>query len=259
MEETMKHYSDNIEDLVKKRTEKLTESQEILVESERLAAIGEAATMVGHDLRNPLQAIENATYFLSTELANVPVSEKGINAIQVIHRSIDYADNIVNDLLCFASTRIPVLMKTNVNNLIQETFLQVSTPENVKTVLELDELPKIDLDKQMMKRVFVNLADNAVQAMEDKGGVLRVTSKRVGKKVEIEFQDTGNGIKPENMEKMFTPFFTTKAQGMGVGLATCKRFIELHRGSIKVKSKEEEGSIFTVTLHIQLDGGVNGY
>ncbi len=255
MEEKLRQYSDSVEDLVKKRTEKLTTSQEMLVESERLAAIGEAATMVGHDLRNPLQAIENATYFLGVELANVPVSEKGMEAINVIHRSIDYADDIVNDLLCFASSRIPVLMKTDLNNLIKETLLQINQPENVKTVLELVELPKIEIDKQMIKRVFVNLADNAVQSMEHKGGVLRVTSKRVAEKVVIEFQDTGYGIKPENMEKMFTPFFTTKAQGMGVGLATCKRFVELHSGSIKVKSNEGEGSTFTVTLHIQLEGG----
>lgn len=231
------------------------ESQEQLVRSERLAAIGEAATMVGHDLRNPLQAIENATYFLNNEMAKTQSSGAVMNSIRVIHKSIEYADNIVNDLLCFASTRKPVSTKTDINELIKETLLQINVPDKIETHAELDKLPKIEGDKQMLKRVFINLADNAVQAMEPKGGKLKVSTKQEDSSIEIKFRDTGVGIAEENLQKIFTPFFTTKAQGMGVGLAICKRFVEQHQGSIEVESNEGEGSIFTIHLPISGHGG----
>ena len=251
MEEELSRYSEKLEDLVEKRTKALKESQELLVKSERLAAIGQATTMVGHDLRNPLQAIENAAFYLNNEFSNIPDSSKIKETVQVINRSIDYADNIVNDLLCFASTRKAAFLEIDINDLIKETLLQINIPKNVKTVTELDETPRIVGDKQMLKRVFVNLALNGIQAMEEKGGTLKIETKKVGDYIEMKTTDNGIGIKDEYMQKIFTPFFTTKAQGMGVGLAICKRFVEIHEGTIEVESKEGEGSIFTIKLTIK--------
>jgi two-component system NtrC family sensor kinase len=207
--------------------------------------------MVGHDLRNPLQAIENAAFYLNNEFSNIPDSSKIKETVQVIHRSIDYADNIVNDLLCFASTRKAAFLEIDINDLIKETLLQINIPKNVKTVTELDVTPRIVGDKQMLKRVFVNLALNGIQAMEEKGGTLKIETKKVGDYIEMKTTDNGIGIKDEYMQKIFTPFFTTKAQGMGVGLAICKRFVEIHEGTIEVESKEGEGSIFTIKLPIK--------
>jgi PAS domain S-box-containing protein len=256
MEDELRHYSEHLEELVEERTRALKESQELLVKSERLAAIGQAATMVGHDLRNPLQAIENATYYLNTELSNLPISQQTTETLQAMHRSIEYADNIVKDLQSFASKREPVFREIDINPLVKETLSQVKTPENVETVIEIGELPKIEADKDMMKRIFVNLALNGIQAMKEKGGTLKVSTKKTNDFIEISFKDTGIGIKKENKPKIFTPFFTTKAQGMGVGLAICKRFAEIHDGRIKVESEEGKGSIFTVKLPIQRNGGV---
>jgi PAS domain S-box-containing protein len=256
MEDELRHYSEHLEELVEERTRALKESQELLVKSERLAAIGQAATMVGHDLRNPLQAIENATYYLNTELSNLPISQQTTETLQAMHRSIEYADNIVKDLQSFASKREPVFREIDINPLVKETLSQVKTPENVETVIEIGELPKIEADKDMMKRIFVNLALNGIQAMKEKGGTLKVSTKKTNDFIEICFKDTGIGIKKENKPKIFTPFFTTKAQGMGVGLAICKRFAEIHDGRIKVESEEGKGSIFTVKLPIQRNGGV---
>jgi signal transduction histidine kinase len=221
-----------------------------------LAAIGQAATMVGHDLRNPLQAIENGIYYIDTELSKLQVSHEITETLQAIHDSIDYADNIVKDLQTFASKREPLFRTIDINMLVKETFSHIRTPENVKAVIELGELPKIEADKDMIKRIFVNLAVNGIQAMEEKRGILKVSTKETNGFIEVKFQDTGIGIKKENMSKIFTPFFTTKAQGMGVGLPICKRFVEIHDGSIKVESEEGEGSIFTVKLPIQRNGGV---
>jgi signal transduction histidine kinase len=103
----------------------------------------------------------------------------------------------------------------------------------------------------MLKRVFVNLALNGIQTMEEKGGTLKIETKKVGDYIEMKTTDNGIGIKDEYMQKIFTPFFTTKAQGMGVGLAICKRFVEIHEGTIEVESKEGEGSIFTIKLPIK--------
>jgi len=256
MEDELRRYSEHLEELVEERTRALNESQALLVKSERLAAIGQAATMVGHDLRNPLQAIENATYYLNTELSNLPISQKTTETLQAMHRSIEYADNIVKDLQSFASKREPIFREIDINPLVKETLSQVKTPENVETVIELSELPKIEADKDMIKRIFVNLAINGIQAMKEKRGTLKVSTKKTNGFIEAKFKDTGIGIKKENIQKMFTPFFTTKAQGMGVGLSICKRFTEIHDGIIKVESEEGKGSIFTVKLPIQRNGGV---
>jgi len=256
MEDELKSYSERLEELVEKRSEALKESQERLVKAERLAAIGQAATMVGHDLRNPLQAIENGIYYINTELTNLPISQKITETLQAIHNSVDYADNIVKDLQSFASKREPIFREIDINQLVKETFSHFKQPENVETVIELGELPKIEADKDMMKRIFVNLAVNGIQAMKEKGGTMKVSTKETKGFIEVKFKDTGIGIKKENKPKIFTPFFTTKAQGMGVGLSICKRLAEIHDGSIKVDSEEGKGSIFTVKLPIQRNGGV---
>jgi len=117
-------------------------------------------------------------------------------------------------------------------------------------ITELGPLPRIDADKDQIKRTFLNLAVNGVQAMEN-GGRLKVSTKKTKGFVEISFKDTGTGMSKENMEKIFTPFFTTRAKGMGIGLAVCKKFIDAHGGSIEVESEVGRGSTFTVKLPVQ--------
>ena len=113
----------------------------------------------------------------------------------------------------------------------------------------MGQIPNSNMDKNMMQRVFMNLATNAIQAMKD-GGKLKVSTKRKQGFVEVNFQDTGAGMSKETMEKIFEPFFTTKSKGMGIGLAICKKFVELNGGSITVKSKEGKGSTFIIKLPI---------
>lgn len=221
---------------------------------EKLAAIGELATMVGHDLRNPLQAIENATYYINNELLHSSISQKTREMLKVISDSVDYADKIVRDLQDFSATKEPRLKKNDVNAIVKDALSQVQTLENVQLITELGHVPKIKVDKDMMRRVFLNLAVNAIEAMED-GGTLKVSTKEIERFVEVSFKDTGSGISKENMEKIFTPFFTTKAKGMGMGLSICKRFVDAHGGIIRVEGKEGKGSTFTVKLHILRENG----
>jgi len=224
---------------------------------EKLAAIGEVATMVGHDLRNPLQSIEIATYYLKNELPHLDSStstpQKVAEMLKVLSDSVNYADKIVRDLRDFSATKKLKLEKTNINTIVKETLSQVKAPENVKVITKLGNLPKMEADKDILERVFLNLALNGIQAME-KGGTLKVSTKKT-KGFEVSFKDTGVGISKENMKKLFTPFFTTKAKGMGMGLAICKRLVDSHGGSIKVESKEGKGTTFTVRLPVQQENG----
>jgi len=249
------HYQGRPADLViirDIRERKRMEEQRLKLE--RLAAIGEVATMVGHDLRNPLQSIENATYYLRNEfsrlVSSIFIPQETMDMLQVINDSVQYADRIVRDLHDFASPKKPVYKKTNINTLVKETLSQVEAPENVKITTELGDLPEIRADKDMVKRILVNLAENAIQAMA-KGGRLKVSTKKTEESVEVSFKDTGTGISKDNMIKLFTPFFTTKAQGIGMGLAICKKLSESYGGSIEVKSEEGKGTIFTAKLPIQ--------
>jgi len=235
------------------RERKRIEEQHIGLE--KLAAVGEAATMVGHDLRNPLQSIESATYYLNNELPHLQTTQKMIEMLKVINDSVDYADKIIRDLEDFSAMSKPTLEDNNINAIVKEVLSQVETQENMELVTKLGHLPEIKADKNMIKRVFLNLAMNGIQAMVEKGGRLRVSTKKTKGFVEIAFEDTGIGISKENKEKIFTPFFTTRAKGMGVGLAICKKFVESHGGSIEVESKEGKGSTFTVILPVQRENG----
>lgn len=217
---------------------------------EKLATMAELATMVGHDLMNPMQAIENAAFILRNELANLQTSDKAVKALQVIQNSINYADKIVNDLKEFAAAEKPTLKKADINAIVEEALSQVQPPENVKIVKELGRIPEINVDKDRLKRVFINLAINGIQAMEKNGGTLKVSTKKAGNSVVICFKDTGIGMPKEHVKKLFNSIFTTKAKGMGLGLIICKRLVESHGGSIHVKSEVGKGSVFTVKLPI---------
>ena len=224
---------------------------------EKLATMGELATMVGHDLRNPLQSIENAIYYLKNECApKLPVSipQKAKQMFQVISDSVNYADKIIRDLQDFSAIKTPKLEKTDINAMIKETLSRVHVPANIKLRTKLGALPEINVDEDEIKRVFMNLTTNGLQAMEN-GGTLTVATKKTEGFVEVRFKDTGIGISKENIEKLFTPFFTTKAKGMGIGLSICKKFIESHGGSIKAESEVGKGTIFTIKLPIHSEGG----
>jgi len=231
------------------RERKRIEEQRLRLE--KLAAIGEVTTMVGHDLRNPLQSIENATYYLNNELPHLQITQKTMEMLQVINDSVDYADKIIRDLQDLSAVKKPTLRNNNINTIVKETLSQVETQENIELITKLGHLPEIKADKDMIKRVFLNLAINGIQAIKEKGGKLKVSTKKTKESVEITFKDTGIGISKENKEKIFTPFFTTRAKGMGVGLAICKKFVESHGGSIEVESKDGKGSTFTVILPVQ--------
>ena len=217
-----------------------------LLKSERLAAIGELAAMVGHDLRNPLTGIAGATYNLKRHLGRRIDSETK-EALETIDQGIQYSDKIINDLLEYSKEIRLEVTETNAKLITRDALAHLSVPRKIRVVDSTQNQPAIMVDTEKMRRVFVNLIKNAFDAMP-KGGTLKIASRKSAGNLEIILTDTGTGMARETIGRLWSPLFTTKAKGMGLGLPIAKRLVEAHGGSIKVESKVGEGSTFTVTL-----------
>jgi len=249
MQKKLEEYSQQLEQMVEKRTRQLKEAQEQLIKSERLAAIGQVAAMVGHDLRNPLTGISGATYYLKKKLKPW-MDEKAREMLELIEKNIQYANKIITDLLEYSREIRLELAETTPKAIIDEALSLVEIPKNVTVIDSTQNKPKIKMDIDKMKRVFANIIKNAVEAMPE-GGKLAISTKESDGNVEIMFIDTGIGMAKEVMEKIWTPFFTTKAKGMGLGLPICRRVIEAHGGKVSVESIVGEGTKFAVTIPVE--------
>ena len=249
MQQKLEEYSQQLEVLVEKRTRQLKEAQEQLIKSERLATIGQVAAMVGHDLRNPLTGINGAAYYLKTKLGQ-KLDMKSKEMFEIIERDVRHANKIINDLMEYSREIRLEFTETTPKSIMNDALSLVEIPKNLQIEDLTQNEPKMKMDIDKMKRVFSNFIKNAVDAMSE-GGKLAISSRKSDGNVEIMFVDTGMGMAKEVMEKLWTPFFTTKAKGMGLGLAICKRIIENHGGKISVESIVGEGTTFTVTIPIE--------
>jgi len=215
-----------------------------LRKSERFSTIGELATMVAHDLRNPLQGIANAAFYLRR---SPTMGDKEKEMLTIIQEDVRYSDKIVSDLLDYSRNIRLDLSETNPRLLMGETLSMVAVPQNIRVQDETDATPLLRLDVDKMKRVFINIINNAIDAMPD-GGSLRIRARETDHHVEFAFADSGAGMTKEVLDKIFTPLFTTKAKGMGLGLSICKRIVEAHGGKISAESAQGKGTVFTISL-----------
>ena len=228
-----------------------------LEEVKRLAAIGKVVAMVGHDLRNPLQAIVYSVYNTEEEIKSLPESAKKmleehgfIAFLEKLKKQVSFMNKMVADLQDYAKSTKPAFFAVDLREIVEDALKSVSRPEGISVVVNADPtLGMIKGDPQLIRRVFTNLIINAFQAMPG-GGSLEISMVREGNYAKASFSDTGIGISPENLKRLFDPFFTTKAKGMGLGLAICKKMIEAHRGSIEVQSEPGKGTRFTIRLPI---------
>lgn len=223
--------------------------QEKILRSEKLAAIGQLAASVGHEIRNPLGVINNSCYFLNRKLKDI-ADEKVERHLRIIERNIRCVNVIISDLLDFARKKPPTLNQIDLNDVVMKALSSIPIPQNIKVTTKLGEIPPMLLDEEQIRRVFQNMILNAFQATPEGGKVVIKTSKH-DDSVKITFKDTGVGIEEENLPKLFTPLFSTKAKGVGLGLAICKQIVEDHGGDITAKSKGGKGSAFTVKLPIR--------
>jgi PAS domain S-box-containing protein len=219
-----------------------------LLNAERMVAAGRVASMVAHDLRSPLQTIRNALYLVKDDSS---LSEE---VLSIIDGSVRRATQMLDEFRAHTGEVQLNPGPTDVAEMIRAALNEGSIPSEVDVSLELGGgMGSVLLDRSKMRRVLDNLIRNAVEAMSGGGG-LRVVARRESDLV-IQISDTGPGIPEEIMEYLFKPFNTTKVNGMGLGLAYCRRILDAHGGSISVDTKDGEGSLFTLRIP-PLDPGV---
>ncbi len=221
-----------------------------LLRSERFASIGEFATILGHDLRNPLSGIRGATFYLRRKHSNI-WDREDLSMFEGIDKSIDYSNKIINDLLDYSREIQLDLAVVTPRLLLKESLLLAAVPEDVFVVDETSDELSFCVDTVKVCRVFVNVIKNAVDAMPE-GGRLIVKSEVAGDFVAFSFRDTGVGMSAETLNRVSLPLFTTKAKGMGFGLAICRRFVEAHGGHVAVESVVGEGTTVRVDLPLFL-------
>lgn len=252
---------------------KLHEMHLMLMQAEKLKSIGQLASGVAHELKNPLGIILQNVDYLENKLAQK--DEDVSESLAMLKESVRRADSIIQPLLGFSRASAVALEPEDLNALLETCLLLTKgqlKSKNIEVVREMaGNLPKVAVDKNKIEQVFINLLQNAVQAMQEHGKIfvrsyaktLDAPGNGVGKRSEdffsvgekavvVEIEDTGSGIKEENLKKIFEPFFTTKAtgQGTGLGLSITKDIIAMHRGIIEVASQIGKGTKFTIILKI---------
>ena len=245
---------------LKDRDDKLKEyAKKKIMESDRLALIGQLSANVAHELNNPLQGIVTYSYLLLEEEA---VKDDAKINLQKIIVQANRCRDIIRGLLDFSRQKKPDKTQCNINTMLQGCVALVEKHavfQNVQIIWNLeDDLPMVILDPSQVERVFLNLIINAAEAMDGNGRLTLITRYLKKKKiVEIKIQDTGHGITKENIGKIFDPFFTTKetGHGVGLGLAISYGIVKEHKGILEVESELEKGTTFTISFPLKINNG----
>jgi signal transduction histidine kinase len=244
---------ENLHQLAQSHKE-LSEAQQQLIQSEKMASVGQLAAGVAHEVNNPLGTILLYSHMLLEKRGHKDSSRE---ELEIIAKEATRCRDIVRGLLDFARQRKLQIENIDLNKILIEILSLASKQpsfQKVEIIKALDpSLPLMSGDPVQLKEVFLNIVSNAGEAMPE-GGKVTVSSRfnNGGGNIEVTIRDTGFGIPPENLNKIFMPFFTTKkiGQGTGLGLAIAYGIVKMHRGSIDVESKQKEGTTFVVKLPV---------
>ncbi len=220
---------------------------------ERLAAIGQLAASVGHELRNPLGAIRNAHTYIDRRLGD-DVDPKVRRFMGIISRELDASSKIIGNLLDFSRPRQPVLAPCPLRPLVDEAIGVVPARPQVNILNEVpEEMPVHDLDRDQFRQVFVNLIQNASEAYaEGAGGEIRISAEPAEEGAwVVSVADTADGMPPDVLARIFQPLFSTKVKGTGLGLAVVAGMVERHGGELTAESKIGEGTTFRLRLPVE--------
>lgn len=247
-ESSMRELNAELEAKVEIKAGQLLEAQEKLVRKEKLVLLGQVADTVGHELRNPLGVMNNAVYYLQAVLPNADETTK--EYLGIIKDEIGEAERIVSDLLDAVRTKPPRQEAVDVADVLRQTLRKCDIPASVSVRLDIPQTPPlVRVDPMHLHQVFWNLITNAVEAMPE-GGALEIQAAEAPQALRISIRDSGIGIAPEQLDKVFEPLFTTKARRVGLGLVVVKKLMQANGGSVAVESEPGKGSVFTVTLPV---------
>jgi len=247
-EDESKLLSMRLQSIADEKTLELEKAHAAMVKQERLAVLGQMAASVSHELRNPLSVINNVAFYLKTKLPDL--DEKSLQMLELLDKEVMRSDRIIGDMLGFSRQKPNLVEDVSLNELVESYFSSPDVkPGNIELKLKLaPDLVPIRADIEKLKQILDNLVINAFQAMPG-GGTLTITTG-IGKSgtADLSVEDTGCGMSPEIMAKIFEPLFSTKTTGFGLGLAIVKTLVVDHGGELEVDSKEGKGSVFTVRL-----------
>ena len=213
---------------------------EYLLEQKLIEKMGHISSELAHDLRSPLQTIQNAIYLLQ----RYPDDEQ---LFLMIHQSISQATKILDDFRDYYKAHILQRIKVDLSKVLNLAFSDIEIPDNIKITREFDQVTSMIIDPSKIALAIHNLIENAIKAMP-KGGELNVKTIMENDNVNIIISDTGFGISEEMDEIIYTPFMARQKNGRGLGIPTAKRIIESHGGKLSYESEPEMGTVFTITL-----------
>ncbi|MBD3308625.1 response regulator [candidate division KSB3 bacterium] len=228
--------------------ETLKQTQDKLIQSEKLASIGRLASRIAHELRNPIQGIRMGIDLLHQDIGDDPNSR---DTLKHLDQEILAVNTIIQDLLEYARDMKFEYTATDVNSLLEGIVFNMSealTTQGIDVKTHYEDLGTIQADGLRLRQVLLNLVQNAIDAMPTGGTLTLTTTAPDAHSVAIAVQDTGGGIAPEHRQRIFEPFFTTKDKGVGLGMSIVHKIIEAHGGSIQIDSQLDAGTTFTLIL-----------
>jgi two-component system nitrogen regulation sensor histidine kinase GlnL len=239
---------------------RVCELEDAVRRSDRLSTLGTLAAGLAHEIKNPLGGIKGAAQLLAMEL---PDQSPLIEYTSVMIKEVERVNGIIEELMDLARPRAPELTEVNLAKVLNDIVLfqkEAHRGKDVQFSLQLDpSIPPILGDENLLTRLFLNLIKNAGEAIDKKGQVQIVTKvaseyhltqpgERPAPLIVVEVRDSGRGIPVAELDQIFTPFYTTKSRGSGLGLATCQKIVSEHRGFLKVESTPRKGTVFSVFL-----------
>ncbi|MFY9300604.1 MAG: HAMP domain-containing sensor histidine kinase [Candidatus Nitrosotenuis sp.] len=212
------------------------------LKKDKIYTVGEMSSKLVHDLQNPLTIIKNTVEFLKQ---NQPAQDnKTAENYERVDRAVDRMSQLIRDVLDYVRTSDRMMEKTSLTNLLKTVLSGLRVPDDIRIILPSEDI-EIFGDVKQLETVFSNLIVNAIQATDGKGRIM-IQASDIGGETVIDVIDNGRGIEKENLQRIFEPLFTTKQDGTGLGLASCKSIIETHGGTIECSSIVGRGTVFTI-------------
>jgi len=252
----LKKYKTDLERRVEARTRELKAAQDELIKKERLAAIGQMASVVSHEIRNPLAVINNSVFFIKKKLEKSDELDPKVGRhLSIVQSEVKQANGIIDEILTYSRSRELKLEHVSLNGFLEELVSVYPYPERIQVQTRFDpQDPHVNIDVDEIRQAVRNLIGNGIEVMPEKG-ISTVASQQVDANwVRVDVGDTGGGIPPDVLEKIFTPFFTTKARGTGLGLAVVHKALGRAGGKVEVTSEVGKGTIFHLFIPLANQG-----